>query len=83
MLSNSAICNLSASNRACRQVSCYNRTLKLELDGNKELHSRLVLLLYFLTSRREYLQVCCMLRATDRDSGYFVLFGRTFLVTSV
>ena len=82
-LSNSAICNLSACNKACRQISCYNRTLKLELDGNGELHSCLVSLLHFLTSRREHLQVCCVLKAADWFSGYFVLYGKTFLVTSV
>ena len=57
-LSNSALCTLSACSRACRQVSSYKRTLKLELDVNRQLHSRLVSLLYFLTSRREHLQVC-------------------------
>ena len=57
-LSNSAVCSLSACSRACRQVSGYKRTLKLELDVNRQLHSRLVSLLYFLTGRRTHLQVC-------------------------
>ena len=61
-LSNSAVCSLSACSKACRQVSCYRHTLKLELDTNQQeqLHSRLVSLLYYLTSRREHLQVCCL-----------------------
>lgn len=57
-LSNSALCSLSASSKACRQISCYKRRLKVELNGNEQLLNRLVSLLYFLTSRREHLQVC-------------------------
>lgn len=60
MLSNSAFCSLSACSKACRQVSSYKRTLKLELDGEQQLHSRLVSLLCFLTNRRNGLQVCCV-----------------------
>ena len=56
-LPNSALCSLSASNKACWQLSCHKRTLTLELTANEQLHSRLVSLLYFLTSRREHLQV--------------------------
>ena len=59
-LSNSALCSLSACSKACWQVSSYKRTLKLELDVNEQLHSRLASLLYFLTSRRKHLQVCCV-----------------------
>lgn len=59
-LPNSALCSLSASNKACWRLSCYKRTLKVELQANQRLHSRLVSLLYFLTSRREHLGVCCM-----------------------
>ena len=46
--------------KACRQVSAYKRTLKLELNGEQHLHSRLVSLLFFLTNRRNGLQVCCV-----------------------
>ena len=59
-LSNCAVCNLSACSKACRQVSSYKRTLKVELDIDRQLRSRLVSLLNFLTSRREHLQVCCL-----------------------
>ena len=57
---NSALCSFSASNKACWQLSCHRRTLTLELNANKQLHSRLVSLLHFLTSRREHLQVCAL-----------------------
>ena len=56
-LPNCALCSLSASNKACWQLSCYKRTLKVELEANQQLHSRLVSLLYFLTSRRRDLKV--------------------------
>ena len=56
LLSNSAFCSLSACSKASRQVSAYKRTLKLELDGEQHLHSRLVSLLFFLTNRRNGLQ---------------------------
>lgn len=56
-LPNSALCSLSASNKACWQLSCHKRTMILKLTTNKQLHSRLVSLLYFLTSRREHLKV--------------------------
>ena len=59
-LPNSALCNLAASNKACWRLSCVKRTLKLELTANEQLHGRLVSLLYFLTSRRKHLQVCCV-----------------------
>ena len=59
-LPNSALCSLSASNQACWRLSCYKRTLKVELDANQQLNVRLVSLLYFLTSRREHLEVCCV-----------------------
>ena len=64
-LSNSALCSLSACSRACRRVSSYRRTLKVELDVNLQLHSRLVSLLYFLTSRRKHLQVCWLRLAAE------------------
>ena len=59
-LPNSALCSLSASNKACWRLSCYKRTLKVELDANQQLSSRLVSLLHFLTSRRKHLEVCCL-----------------------
>ena len=58
-LPNSALCSLAAANKACWQLSCHKRTLTLELTADDQLHSRLVSLLYFLTSRRGDLQVCC------------------------
>ena len=60
LLPNSAVCSLSGASRVHRQLSCLKRTLNVELDANEHLHSRLVSLLYFLTSRREHLQVCCV-----------------------
>lgn len=59
LLPNSALCSLSGASKACWQLSCHKRMLKVELEANDELHSRLVSLLYFLTSRRRDLQVCC------------------------
>ena len=60
VLPNSAVCSLSGASRAHRQLSCLKRSLNVELDADEHLHSRLVSLLYFLTSRREHLQVCCV-----------------------
>ena len=57
-LPNYAVCSLAASNKACWQLSCHKRMLTLEVPANEQLHSRLVSLLNFLTSRREHLQVC-------------------------
>ena len=58
-LSNSDICNLSASNKACWKFSCDKRSLKVELDADEDLQYRLASLLHFLTSRRKHLQVSC------------------------
>lgn len=60
LLPNSAVCSLSCASKACWLVSCYKRTLAVKLYEDQQLHSRLVSLLYFLTSRREHLQVCCL-----------------------
>ena len=60
LLSNCALCSLSRASKACWLVSCYKRTLAVKLYEDRQLHSRLVSLLYFLTSRREHLQVCCL-----------------------
>ena len=60
-LPSSVFCSLAASKEACWQSSRYIRKLTLELTANEQLHSRLVPLLYFLTSRREHLQVWCLL----------------------
>ena len=60
LLPNSAVCSLSGASKACWQLSCHKRTLKVELEANDKLHSRLVSLLYFLTSRRRDLQVRCL-----------------------
>ena len=57
MQSNLEVCSLSASSKACWQVSCYNRNLKIELDADENLQNRLASLLFFLTSRRKHLQV--------------------------
>ena len=56
-LSNSEVCSLSASGRACWKVSCYKRSLKVDLDADENLQNRLASLLFFLTSRRKHLQV--------------------------
>ena len=52
--------SLAASKKACWQSSRYIRKLTLQLTANEQLHGRMVSLLYFLTSRREHLQVRCL-----------------------
>ena len=58
LLSDADISNLVLCSRAYRKVSCHKRFLRLELNANEQLQSRFVSLLYYLTSRRERLQVC-------------------------
>ena len=56
-LSNSEVCSLSASSRACWLASCDKRSLKVELDADENMQNRLASLLFFLTSRRKHLKV--------------------------
>ena len=58
LLSNADVSNLAPCSKACWKVSCHKRFLRLELNADEQLQSRLVSLLYYLTSRRERLQVC-------------------------